>query len=90
MVDSEPPLARVVGLFALYTFYFTQPSTSDPSLHALKHIDTTIGALTSGCLPSADLTHIQTCTNLFRLFPRPWQIQLYFRYSLTQSLCSQL
>ncbi|OSX67483.1 hypothetical protein POSPLADRAFT_1128051 [Postia placenta MAD-698-R-SB12] len=42
MVDSEPPLARVVGLFALYTFYFTQPSTSDPSLHALKHIDTTI------------------------------------------------
>ncbi|PCH33735.1 hypothetical protein WOLCODRAFT_94076 [Wolfiporia cocos MD-104 SS10] len=38
MVETEPLLARVVALFALYAFYFTQPSTSSPALRSLKHI----------------------------------------------------
>ncbi|KZT06002.1 uncharacterized protein LAESUDRAFT_654559 [Laetiporus sulphureus 93-53] len=38
MIEMETPITRVVSLFALYTFYFTQPSTSAPRLHSVKHI----------------------------------------------------
>ncbi|KZT30711.1 hypothetical protein NEOLEDRAFT_1054196 [Neolentinus lepideus HHB14362 ss-1] len=38
VTGSQPLLGRVVALFALYTFYFTQPDTSTPSLHSIRHI----------------------------------------------------
>ncbi|CAL1695580.1 unnamed protein product [Somion occarium] len=31
-------MAKAVALFGMYTFYFSQPSTSSPSLHSLRHI----------------------------------------------------
>jgi len=43
MVDTEPPLNRVVGLFGLYIFYTTQPRTDAPSLHSTKHIEIPMG-----------------------------------------------
>ncbi|KAL6309875.1 hypothetical protein BKA93DRAFT_722627 [Sparassis latifolia] len=47
MADTEPPLARVIALFALYTFYSTQPSTSTPALRCSKYLDVPIDAYTS-------------------------------------------
>ncbi|KAH9950433.1 hypothetical protein B0H21DRAFT_723363 [Amylocystis lapponica] len=38
MVETEKPLARITCLFALYTFYLTQPSGSVPALHSVNHI----------------------------------------------------
>ncbi|TCD69898.1 hypothetical protein EIP91_005722 [Steccherinum ochraceum] len=36
--DTEDPIARVVALFGMYTFFSTQPSTSLPPVHSLPHI----------------------------------------------------
>ncbi|EPQ60515.1 hypothetical protein GLOTRDRAFT_135187 [Gloeophyllum trabeum ATCC 11539] len=38
MSEAQPVLNRVTALFCLYTFYFTQPTTSTPSLHPIEHI----------------------------------------------------
>ncbi|TFK56943.1 hypothetical protein OE88DRAFT_76040 [Heliocybe sulcata] len=38
MTESQPLLSRVVALFALYTFHFTQPDTSTPALHSIRYI----------------------------------------------------
>ncbi|KAH9858080.1 hypothetical protein C2E23DRAFT_865052 [Lenzites betulinus] len=38
MGKSEPPLARVTALFALYTFHDTQPSTSAPPITSIPYI----------------------------------------------------
>ncbi len=46
MVDTENPMTRVVALFGLYTFYFSQPSTSAPSLYSVKHLALPIGMWT--------------------------------------------
>jgi len=47
MVNTEPPLNRVIALFCLYTFYKTQPCTEAPCLHLLKHIEIPIDLYTS-------------------------------------------
>ncbi|THH34123.1 hypothetical protein EUX98_g166 [Antrodiella citrinella] len=38
MLENENAIARVVALFGMYTFFMTQPSTSLPPVHSLKHI----------------------------------------------------
>ncbi|KAF7306775.1 GH16 domain-containing protein [Mycena indigotica] len=38
MVKTEAPFTRVVALFALYTFFNTQPTGSAPPLHVVSHI----------------------------------------------------
>ncbi|KAJ7654982.1 hypothetical protein DFH06DRAFT_1201228 [Mycena polygramma] len=38
MVKTEAPFTRTVALFALYTFFNTQPTGSAPPLHGLSHI----------------------------------------------------
>ncbi|KAI0788512.1 hypothetical protein C8Q75DRAFT_236324 [Abortiporus biennis] len=38
MEGTENILTRTVSLFAMYTFYFTQPSTSAPSLYSCNYI----------------------------------------------------
>ncbi|KAI0271414.1 hypothetical protein BC834DRAFT_859357 [Gloeopeniophorella convolvens] len=38
MAGNVEPLRRLVALFALYTFYFTQPSDTRISLYSIKHI----------------------------------------------------
>jgi len=43
LVETEPPLHRIVALFGLYTFYTTQPTTSHPPLHTLQHIEIATG-----------------------------------------------
>ncbi|KAJ7102089.1 hypothetical protein B0H15DRAFT_898030 [Mycena belliarum] len=45
MVKTEAPFTRTVALFALYTFYNTQPTGSAPALHSLSHIPIPIGML---------------------------------------------
>ncbi|KAI1788779.1 hypothetical protein LXA43DRAFT_625669, partial [Ganoderma leucocontextum] len=36
--DTESPLTRVIGLFSLYTFHNTQPSTSAPAFYSTTNI----------------------------------------------------
>jgi hypothetical protein len=43
-VKTEAPFTRTVALFALYTFFNTQPSGSAPTLRGLSHIPIPIGA----------------------------------------------
>lgn len=43
MRETEPPINRVASLFALYTFFSTQPTTKAPSLHVITHIEIPIG-----------------------------------------------
>jgi len=38
LADGEPLLARVVALFALYTFHLSQPTTQNPPIHSVGHI----------------------------------------------------
>ncbi|KDQ63444.1 hypothetical protein JAAARDRAFT_65487 [Jaapia argillacea MUCL 33604] len=38
LVETQPPLNRVVALFGLYTFFMTQPSTSTPSLYSITRV----------------------------------------------------
>ncbi|EJF66802.1 hypothetical protein DICSQDRAFT_95569 [Dichomitus squalens LYAD-421 SS1] len=38
VADTEDPIARVVALFCLYTFYNTQPSTSAPPFYSVANI----------------------------------------------------
>ncbi|KAF8213216.1 hypothetical protein K438DRAFT_1915380 [Mycena galopus ATCC 62051] len=47
MVRTEPPFTRTVALFALYTFFNTQPSGSAPPLRGLSHIPIPIDQYTS-------------------------------------------
>ncbi|KAJ7293422.1 hypothetical protein C8J57DRAFT_1429228 [Mycena rebaudengoi] len=47
MVKTEAPFTRTVALFALYTFFHTQPSGSAPPLHELSHIPIPIDHYTS-------------------------------------------
>ncbi|KAI0257680.1 hypothetical protein BJV78DRAFT_1164326, partial [Lactifluus subvellereus] len=42
------PIRRLVALFGLYTFYFTQPSGSRIPLYSLSHIDIAIGGSSPG------------------------------------------
>jgi len=59
MVDTEPPLNRVVGLFGLYIFYTTQPRTDAPSLHSTKHIEIPMDLYTSiMTLPQTLIEHL--------------------------------
>ncbi|KAF7796393.1 hypothetical protein EIP86_007570 [Pleurotus ostreatoroseus] len=37
-IENTNPLAMVVALFGLYTFFLSQPSSSAPSLYSVKHI----------------------------------------------------
>lgn len=43
MLETEDVIARVVALFGIYTFFMTQPSTSLPPVHSVKHIAVPIG-----------------------------------------------
>lgn len=43
LVSTSHPIEKVVAIFGIYTFYFSQPSTSGPSLYSLKHIPIPIG-----------------------------------------------
>ncbi|KAJ7487430.1 hypothetical protein B0H11DRAFT_2013298 [Mycena galericulata] len=47
MVKTEAPFTRTVALFALYTFYNTQPAGSAPPLRGLSHIPIPIDQYTS-------------------------------------------
>ncbi|KAJ6515469.1 hypothetical protein C8R45DRAFT_956629 [Mycena sanguinolenta] len=47
MVKTEAPFTRTVALFALYTFFNTQPSGSAPPLRGLSHIPIPIDHYTS-------------------------------------------
>ncbi|KAK7694770.1 hypothetical protein QCA50_001958 [Cerrena zonata] len=38
LIPTSHPIEKIVALFGIYTFYFSQPSTSGPSLYSLKHI----------------------------------------------------
>jgi len=40
------PIAQVVGLFGVYTFYYTQPEDTAPRLHRINHIPVPIGEKT--------------------------------------------
>ncbi|OCH96050.1 hypothetical protein OBBRIDRAFT_787501 [Obba rivulosa] len=37
--EYDSPIGRVVAFFALYTFWKTQPSSSNPSLHSVNYIE---------------------------------------------------
>ncbi|KAI0361495.1 hypothetical protein OH77DRAFT_1417760 [Trametes cingulata] len=39
LAAAEEPMARVVSLFSLYTFYSTQPSTSAPPIYSVRGIE---------------------------------------------------
>ncbi|KAI0307688.1 hypothetical protein B0F90DRAFT_1676222 [Multifurca ochricompacta] len=39
IAEQVEPMRRLVALFGLYTFYFTQPSSSRISLYSIRHID---------------------------------------------------
>ncbi|KXN83873.1 hypothetical protein AN958_00953 [Leucoagaricus sp. SymC.cos] len=41
---EEDPVAQVVGLFSAYTFHYTQPEDTAPSLRRVNHIPIPIGA----------------------------------------------
>jgi hypothetical protein len=43
IVEMEAPLTRVVALFSMYTFFFSQPTLSSPPLHSVTHIPIPIG-----------------------------------------------
>ncbi|KAJ6574952.1 hypothetical protein B0H19DRAFT_1126506 [Mycena capillaripes] len=47
MVKTEAPFTRTVALFALYTFFNTQPTGSAPTLHNLSHIPIPIDQYTA-------------------------------------------
>ncbi|KAJ6604494.1 hypothetical protein DFH09DRAFT_1122883 [Mycena vulgaris] len=47
MVKTEAPFTRTVALFALYTFFNTQPSGSAPALRSLSHIPIPIDQYTA-------------------------------------------
>ncbi|KAJ7783617.1 hypothetical protein DFH07DRAFT_788425 [Mycena maculata] len=47
MVKTEAPFTRTVALFALYTFFNTQPTGSTPALRSLSHIPIPIDHYTS-------------------------------------------
>jgi len=40
------PVAQVVGLFGVYTFYYTQPEDTAPRLHRINHVPIPIGEKT--------------------------------------------
>ncbi|KAF8481060.1 hypothetical protein DFH94DRAFT_737766 [Russula ochroleuca] len=42
IVEHVEPIRRLVALFGLYTFYFTQPSGSRMPLYSIRHIDITL------------------------------------------------
>lgn len=42
-VVTEPVMFRVVGLFGLYTFYMSQPSTLNPAIHRVPQISIPCG-----------------------------------------------
>ncbi|KAJ7092565.1 hypothetical protein C8R44DRAFT_719207 [Mycena epipterygia] len=52
MVKTEAPFTRTVALFALYTFFNTQPSGSAPTLRGLSHIPIPIGAFSLIAMPA--------------------------------------
>ncbi|KAJ7492775.1 hypothetical protein FB451DRAFT_1219532 [Mycena latifolia] len=64
MVKTEAPFTRTVALFALYTFFNTQPTGSAPTLRSLSHIPIPIDHYTSliglpGMLTTAYLAPLQ-------------------------------
>ncbi|KAJ7706349.1 hypothetical protein B0H17DRAFT_1036850 [Mycena rosella] len=64
MVKTEAPFTRTVALFALYTFFNTQPTGSAPTLRGLSHIPIPIDHYTTliglpGMLSSAYLAPLQ-------------------------------
>lgn len=44
IVPTEAPFTRVIALYALYTFYNTQPSSAAPKLHRKEDIPIPLGA----------------------------------------------
>ncbi|KAF5385283.1 hypothetical protein D9615_001387 [Tricholomella constricta] len=61
MVKTEAPYSRVVALFGLYTFYYTQPRGTAPPLHSVTHIPIQLDHLASlKALPdSLNADHLQ-------------------------------
>jgi hypothetical protein len=50
IAEHVQPIRRLVALFGLYTFYFTQPLDSRIPLYSIRHIDIALGE----CLPGFD------------------------------------
>ncbi|KAJ8509416.1 hypothetical protein ONZ45_g8415 [Pleurotus djamor] len=46
-IPSQPPLKRAISLFAMYTFFYTQPSSSTPPIDAVSRIPIPIDWLSS-------------------------------------------
>jgi hypothetical protein len=42
-LTEEDPVAQVIGLFAAYTFHYTQPEKTAPKLYRVNHIPIPIG-----------------------------------------------
>ncbi|OSD03181.1 hypothetical protein PYCCODRAFT_1477061 [Trametes coccinea BRFM310] len=56
---SKTPLARVVALFSLYTFHYTQPSSSAPPVYSTSHI----------AIPTGKSLPGHVIYNLFHILP---------------------
>ena len=41
--ERVEPMRRLVALFGLYTFYFTQPRDTQISLYSTTHVDIALG-----------------------------------------------
>ncbi|KAH8119947.1 hypothetical protein DFH11DRAFT_1557421 [Phellopilus nigrolimitatus] len=58
-VPTEAPLMRVVGLFGLYTFYMSQPSSSTPEMYTVTGIPIPLDTLESLLDFPASLTDLE-------------------------------
>lgn len=50
IADHVEPIRRLVALFGLYTFHFTQPLDSRILLYSIRHIDIAIGECYRGLI----------------------------------------
>lgn len=55
IAEHNEPIRRLVAVFGLYTFYFTQPSGSRMPLYSLRHIDIALGGCCRGLVGHDDL-----------------------------------
>ena len=54
--EHVEPIRRLIALFGLYTFYFTQPQDTQIPLYSITHVDITIGGCYSTLVGLGDLT----------------------------------
>ena len=54
--EHVEPIRRIVALFGLYTFYFTQPQDTQIPLYTITHVDIAIGGGCSTLVGLGDLT----------------------------------